>query len=231
MPRPATERADTPAPKRTRSDEVAANLRFEVTTGALRPGDQLSETALAERYGISRNTLRETFRTLTEEGLLTHRPHRGVFVAIPTLSAIIDIYRVRRLIEGGAVRASRPTHPAVATMAEIVDRARQLRGVGDWREVGTANVSFHAALVSLADSARLNSMFERISAELRLAFGLIDDPELLHAPYVDLNSEILDLLRAGERERAAEILDAYLIDSERAILAAYAAHLDGADAL
>lgn len=47
------------------------------------PGQKLSEAALSESLDISRNTLREVFRTLTKEGLIKHAPNRGVFVATP----------------------------------------------------------------------------------------------------------------------------------------------------
>ncbi len=59
-------------------------------------------------------------------------------------------------------------------------------------------MAFHMSIVELADSERLNLMFAQVLAELRLAFGLLQDPEFLHAPYVDLNLKILDLAEAGE---------------------------------
>lgn len=51
----------------------------KITIGELPPGERLSETALSETLEISRNTLREVFRVLTQEGLLTYKPNRGVF--------------------------------------------------------------------------------------------------------------------------------------------------------
>lgn len=39
-------------------------------------------------------------------------------------------------------------------------------------------------------------MFAHLLAELRLAFGLLDDPEFLHAPYVDSNVKIIELFES-----------------------------------
>ncbi|MDI7861853.1 GntR family transcriptional regulator [Rhizobiaceae bacterium n13] len=205
----------------TLAQRLAAQIRDKVIAGELVPGQRLSEAALSSNLDVSRNSLRETFRLLTKEGLLRHEPNRGVFVATPNLSSIIDIYRVRKLIECGALAQAYPKHPAVARMRRAVETALAARKIRDWIAVGSANMAFHAAIVDLADSHRLSAFYEQISAELRLSFGLLDDPELLHAPYVDLNAGILAQVEAGQTREAAVALEVYLAQSERTILAAF----------
>ena len=91
--------------------------------------------------------------------------------------------------------------------------------------VGTANMEFHSAIVALADSDHLDRLYANISAELRLAFGLLDDPDYLHRPYVDRNVTVLELYLAGDSAGAASVLEDYLLRSERTIVAAYARQL------
>ena len=202
------------------TEQVAARLREQVTGGLLTPGQRLSEVRLAADLAISRNTLREVFRLLTREGLLRHEPNRGVFVAVPSMASILDIYRVRRMIELPALGQARPRHPAVMRMQAAV---RQAEDAGqDWRVIGSANMEFHAAIVALTDSPRLMGFFAQVAAELRLAFGLLDSPELLHAPYVGRNADILSLLQSGRPAEAAAALEVYLGESERTVLAAFA---------
>lgn len=193
-----------------------------IVVGEIVPGQRLSENAMTERLEVSRNTLREAFRMLTLERLLTRRPNAGVFVAIPSLASILDIYRVRRMIEVQALRAAPGRHPAGVRMREAVERAVEGRRAGDWAAVGTANMDFHTAIVALADSERLDRVYANVSAELRLAFGFLEDLEYLHAPYIDLNQRVLERHLAGDTDGAAEALDEYLVRSERTVLAAYA---------
>ncbi|WP_207101361.1 GntR family transcriptional regulator [Paracoccus shandongensis] len=204
------------------AEETASRLRNDIIGGSLPPGQRLSETRLAADLGVSRNTLREVFRLLTREGLLRHEPNRGVFVAVPSMATIVDIYRVRRLIEVPALAHAWPRHEAVALMRVAVEKARAAREAQDWRSVGSANMEFHAAIVALTDSARLQVFFAQIIAELRLAFGLLDSPERLHEPYIDRNGQILDLLAGGDQARAAALMAGYLDESERVVLAAFA---------
>ncbi len=204
------------------TDTVADTIRQQLINGQLRAGQRLSEAQLAQQLDISRNTLREVFRTLIKEGLLLHEPNRGVSVVVPSIADIIDIYRVRRLIECQALEKAWPLHPAHKRMQEAVDDAMAAREVRDWQRVGSANMAFHAAIVSLSDSARLSAMFEDIAAELRLAFGMLDNPEYLHAPYVDYNARLLQMFMEGQTAAAARELETYLVQSERMVLAVYA---------
>ncbi|MFJ4142408.1 GntR family transcriptional regulator [Pseudomonas sp. NPDC089734] len=189
--------------------------------GELVPGQRLSEAALAESLDISRNTLREAFRVLTREGLLKHEPNRGVTVAEPDMASIIDIYRVRRFIECKAIAQAFPLHPGALKMREAVEAGIRGRENKDWVAVGTANMMFHKAIVELADSPRLVVFYGQISAELRLAFGVLDDPEFLHVPYLDMNAAILNCVEEGRVEEATVMLETYLVQSERTVLAAY----------
>ncbi len=214
---------ETPTtPAQTLNERVSEQIRQKIAKGEFSPGQRLSEAALSETFEISRNTLREVFRTLTKEGLLRHAPNRGVFVAVPSIASIIDIYRVRRLIECQALAQAYPRHPARKHMRAAVETAQKCRELSDWLGVGTANMEFHMAIVELADSERLNLMFAHLLVELLLAFGLLNDPEFLHAPYVDMNMKILELFEAGKFAEASTALNDYLVHSERIVLAVYA---------
>ncbi|RML55714.1 GntR family transcriptional regulator [Pseudomonas syringae pv. pisi] len=206
---------------RTLGESITTELRRMLVEGELVPGQRLSEAALAESLDISRNTLREAFRVLTREGLLTHEPNRGVTVAKPDMASIIDIYRIRRFIECGAIAQAYPQHPGVLHMRNAVEAGVQAREAKDWVAVGTANMMFHKAIVELSDSPRLVAFYAQISAELRLAFGLLNNPELLHSPYLDMNAAVLGRLDAGKTDEATRMLEDYLVQSERTILAAF----------
>jgi GntR family transcriptional regulator len=62
--------------------QVADDLRAEIQSGRLRPGDKLpGEAEMAEVYGVSRDTIRRATSELSEEGLLVILHGRGTFVA------------------------------------------------------------------------------------------------------------------------------------------------------
>lgn len=206
--------------ERTLAESVAAKIRELVISGEFEPGQKLSEHQMAAHFDISRNTLREVYRLLTSQRLLTYTPNRGVFVVAPDEIAVLDIYRVRAVIQTGAVRAATKSHPALVRMRLLSAQGRRASLKGDWKQVGTTNMEFHRAMVELCDSPRLNSVFDLLLAELRLVFAQLEDGAHLHEPYVELNEALVHSLEDGDVESAVSQLEAYLLKSERAVLAA-----------
>ena len=61
--------------------QIADDLRHQIETGELRPGEQLkTEIELRDRYNASRNTIRDAIKLLTTRGLIETRPGQGTFV-------------------------------------------------------------------------------------------------------------------------------------------------------
>lgn len=199
---------------------AADHIRAQILEGWLEPGTRLREASLAEDLGISRNSLREAFRALSAEHLIEQQANRGARVSRPSKETIVDLYRVRKLIEVAPLRDAYASHPASEAMRVAVDRALAARGVRDWREVALADIAFHQAIVTLADSPRLTEVYQRISGELRLAFWRVEHPEQFHFNYVDLNKQILDRFLVDDASGAASLLERYLVQSERTLLTA-----------
>ena len=62
------------------ADQVAGLMRERILRGELKPGTALREVTIAAAIGVSRNTLREALRILTQEGLVRHTVHHGMTV-------------------------------------------------------------------------------------------------------------------------------------------------------
>ncbi|WP_219825361.1 GntR family transcriptional regulator [Nonomuraea typhae] len=202
------------------AERVADILRDRIIEGFFEPGQRLSEESISEALGVSRNTLREAFRLLGHERLLDHRLNRGVFVRVLSAEDVADLYRVRRVLQGAAVRR-RPTGAALAVIREAVADAERAAAADDWRAVGTANIRFHQALVTMNGSPRLDETMRQLLAELRLVFHVMENPRGFHEPFVERNRELLELIEAGRADEAATFLDAYLDHAEQLLVRAY----------
>ncbi|MFI7703568.1 GntR family transcriptional regulator [Nonomuraea sp. NPDC049480] len=202
------------------AEGVADILRDRISQGFFRPGQRLSEESISEGLGVSRNTLREAFRLLGHERLLDHKLNRGVFVRLPSVEDALDLYRVRRVLEGSAVR--RPPSPqALVVIREAMRDAERAAAQDDWQAVGTANIRFHQALVTLNGSPRIDELMRQLLAELRLVFHVMDNPRALHEPFVHRNRALLELIEAGRTDDAAAYLDDYLEHAEKLLVHAY----------
>ncbi|KOT96997.1 MULTISPECIES: GntR family transcriptional regulator [Streptomyces] len=203
------------------AERVSDILRSRIAEGYFPPGTRLSEDSIGGALGVSRNTLRESFRLLTHERLLVHELNRGVFVRVLTVEDVEDIYRTRSLVECAVVRGLGEPPYRLDGLAEAVEAGRRSAGEGDWKGVGTANIHFHRELVALAGSERTDELMRSVFAELRLAFHVVDDPRRLHEPYIAKNAELLKTLENGEREEAAHMLAVYLDNSLERVVEVY----------
>lgn len=78
------------SPRMRRSSSIAAELRRLISSGQLKPGDQLpTEATLCRQFGVSRTTLREAIQMLRTSGLLDVTPGRGSFIRTPDLSQLL----------------------------------------------------------------------------------------------------------------------------------------------
>lgn len=89
---------------RTLADKALAELQDDIVSGAIAPGTKVSETMLAERYGVSRGPMREVIRCLESRKLLERTAHVGTRVASLDPAALSQLYFVREALEGMAAR-------------------------------------------------------------------------------------------------------------------------------
>ncbi|MDQ0376900.1 DNA-binding GntR family transcriptional regulator [Amycolatopsis thermophila] len=204
------------------AERLADILRTRITEGFFEPGSRLSEEAIGGALGVSRNTLREAFRLLTHEKLLIHELNRGVFVRRLSIEDVTDLYKVRKLVQCAVLReiTSPPGDKLQAVEAAVAD-GEDARKRQAWRELGTANIHFHQALITLAGSPRVDELVRGLLAELRLVFHVMADPQPFHEPYLERNREILETLRTGDGLAAEKLLAAYLDDAEKQLVDAY----------
>jgi len=195
------------------AQQVADAMRALIMQGELRPGQPLPEAALASLLGMSRNTVREAFRLLSADGLVAYQVHRGVVVRRLTEDDIADIYAARRVLEVSALGMAAP--PArLDALGDAVAAAERAAERGDWTAVATGNLLFHQRIVELIGSARIDSFFAGMLAQLRLAYASVTDEAGYFGPYVTENRDIFELIANGNRKEAIRTLRRYLDRSE-----------------
>ncbi|MFI6172073.1 GntR family transcriptional regulator [Nocardia sp. NPDC051052] len=204
----------------SRSSQTADIVRASILDGSLRPGQRLSEPDICAALGVSRNTLREAFRSLIEERLVNHELNRGAFVRIPTSDDVAELYQCRRVVEGAAVRGFDSDQEPIELAAALA-RADACAAEQDWTGVGTADIDFHKAIAALNRSRRLDQMMASVWNELRLVFHVMADPLTFHEPYLARNHEIYQAMTGGQVAAAEQMLADYLTDAESHIRGAY----------
>jgi DNA-binding GntR family transcriptional regulator len=198
---------------------VLDELRRAIATGRLRPGDQIVQDALAAELGVSRLPLREALKTLEAEGLATYRAHRGYFVTELSLADLLEVNRLREILEGEAIRVGVPqlTAEDLDRLAELADDLERAAAAGDLASVPALNTRFHFALFEAAGMPRLERMLRTLwdSTDVYRTVD-IQSPDR-RARILDDHRAILAALRAGDAEEAVRLLDGHRENAVAAI--------------
>lgn len=135
----------------TMAMRVVGALRDEIVSMALKPGDVISESDIAGRYGVSRQPVREAFIRLAQQGLLLIRPKRATVVKKISPDGVRQSRFIRESIEVEIVRrlAANPGD-AAHVLAELIAEQEIASGAGDSRRFHTLDELFHRTLARLA---------------------------------------------------------------------------------
>ena len=164
---------------------VANSIRMRIIQGELSEGDTLPpEAQLMEQFGISRPSLREAFRILETERLITVKrgSRSGARVSLPKIESVAryasyylqasevkvrDIYEARLALEPYVVRkiAGKSSGSAVKRLREEASRLADFSDSDRERDYMIASARFHSVLMEVGGNATLRRQF-RICQEL-----------------------------------------------------------------
>jgi GntR family transcriptional regulator, rspAB operon transcriptional repressor len=136
----------------TMSLRVVGALRDEIVSMTLKPGDVISESDIAARYGVSRQPVREAFIRLAQQGLLLIRPKRATVVKKISPEGVRQSRFIRESIEVEIVRrvAGNPAPEAATVLQDLIADQEQASAAKDSRRFHLADELFHRTLARLA---------------------------------------------------------------------------------
>ncbi|MBD8067253.1 GntR family transcriptional regulator [Devosia sp. PTR5] len=213
----ATSADITGSGEETMAMRVVEALRDDIVTMAMKPGDVISESDIAGRYGVSRQPVREAFIRLAQQGLLLIRPKRATVVKKISPEGVRQSRFIRESIEVEIIRrlASQTRNDVPGVLAALIGEQEEASAAGDSRRFHILDELFHRTLARLAG--------------VEYAWQLIDDHKMQLDRVRYLTLGVSSAQRAIAEHR--EIVDAVNRHDPAAAEAAMRAHLARAEVL
>ena len=157
--------------EKTKNIEVTDNLRNDILTCRLPPGQKLPFQMLLARYGVGVSTLREGLATLVAEGLVQANLRRGFRVTNVSLEDLNDLMKTRAIIEAQTLilaieHGDSDWEGRVVAASHVFDSAMGGDVQVDIREIMRRHVHLHATLVEACNSPRLIAICHHISNQV-----------------------------------------------------------------
>ncbi|WP_258186835.1 GntR family transcriptional regulator [Chromobacterium haemolyticum] len=154
----------TTAPRQTLTATTTDTLRQRILLGEWPAGTQLRQEALSKELGVSRVPLREALRQLEAEGLVAITERRGAVIAQLSLPEVMELLRVRVLLECDMLLEAVPRQTqadldAAGALLTQFEEALRRRDVGAW---GILNSRFHLALYQAANRPQTLALIEQL---------------------------------------------------------------------
>lgn len=175
---------------------VLGSVRKAILAGVLPPGARLRQEELADVFGTSRIPVREALRALEYEGLVTSEPHRGSTVATLDADDVEEVYDLRILLEGEAVRLAVPLLTD-ADLAELGELFAAMQSTAKPDDELAARERFYLRLYSVTGRPRLVGLIMRLRHEVA---RMLRWATLPHSG--SMHERFFDAVRAGDVERA-----------------------------
>ncbi|MEM6481172.1 MAG: FCD domain-containing protein [Pseudomonadota bacterium] len=211
---------------------VTSQIEKLILQGILRPGERLpSERDLAERFGVSRPSLREAIADLQARGLLSSRAGAGIFVAdvlgnafsdalVDLFSrhdeAVADYVSFRRDIEGLA--AERAARLASDTDLKVIDAIFQKMAAAHQKSdpdlEARLDAEFHMAIVEASHNVvmlhMMRSMFQLLQEGVFYNRQIMFRQRSTRIKLLDQHRAINEALHQRDPERARQAVTQHL---------------------
>ena len=210
---------------RKTKDRLLSEIAYEkikeaIIVNELAPGQEVSESQLAERFAMGKAPLRRALASLTQEGLVQPQSRRGYIVEPLTMKDIHDIWAVRLLLETEAARlaAGNVDEQYLKSLDRVCKKGYIHGNRATQRAYLSANRDFHLAICRSSGNARLAKILEQLIDHMsRMLFlGILVAQSVDHWEHG--HTELVTALVDGDGEKAASITKEHLESSREYVL-------------
>ena len=196
-----------------KKEQLYRDLKKQILTLVLEPGESLDEQRLSEQYAISRTPLREIFRKLAGEGYLDLVSNRGASVSSMNHKALRDFFVTAPMLYGAVGRLA-----AVNAKSAQIDLMKQAQAsfkaaseAGAAEEMVYWNDQFHSIMGDMADNPYLLPSYSRLlidHARISQTFYRPRDTHMIDrvSTAVEHHDQMIAAIEQGDSERMVALI-------------------------
>lgn len=154
------------------SEHISDRITKQIISGELKPGQKIIEHEYATEYGTSRAPVREAIYLLDTEGLVERIPRRGATVREYRKNEIIDILKIRNMLETMAVDSIKENGVDEELISKMKDLLIKMKKEKETHAYTLLNHSFHSALIEMSRSEIIKDMYARLGKPLLMIQNL-----------------------------------------------------------
>jgi len=200
-------------------DGVYDRLRNDILSCVFKPGSQIHEQDLAQRYAVSKSPIRDALLRLQEQQLVEVLPRKGYRIKSISVSDAREMYEMRLLLEQSCLR--RAIEQATDAELKRLDRFLKVPRNIDLAEWIAYNRDFHIAIAQACGNQRMaRASIEVIEQFDRLTYtgiSSLGDREALQR-FVEEHGEIVRAMQRRDKRKACALAREHIENSRKRLL-------------
>lgn len=201
--------------------EIVANLiKRSIWNQEYKLGERLLEKNLAEKYNVSRSTIREAFNLLEIQGLIVNKARKGTYVAHFTERDLKELIELRILIEKDAVIKAIPLlkEEDFEALSDILNEMKKQIDIADWYELFNLDLEFHRLIVNCCGNSRIIKIFELNQIEMRTYVGYLAESYATPEDLYEEHLQIFKLLQSKDTKKIALRIENHIVYAKEKLL-------------
>jgi len=204
-------------------DRPAASQVFDFLRGAilsmeLLPGQMISETSLAQQFGVSRTPIREALIKLANIGFIEVLPQRGTYVSKLSEGKILEARFIREALEISIVKQLAANEDqavrlnVVRACEQIIDHQKQAAAENNAILFQNMDDEFHQALAGFAHYPRVALLIEHEKAHMDRVRNLSLHVVGQYQRILNQHTAIINAIKVGSTEKATTAMSFHMKD-------------------
>lgn len=188
-------------------------LKDALLSGVYSPGEQITESKIANQFGSSRTPVRDAFRKLSEDGLLFVNPNKSVEVASYDRETIgqLGIVRLQLDILCAKLALHYGSNSDFLRMKEIATQCYETELRGEHIKAIALDADFHISLAKTSKNCFLYDMQRAIWLRTQYMLAHEENSFLNYDQRIKLHFDIVDALIARDEETTLSIIKEHIL--------------------
>ena len=215
------ERLQAIDPPKSLTQIAYENLRQSILNGEMRAGELYNEMAIAKQLGISRTPIREALLELSNKGMVTFLPRRGVIVRSLSKEDVDELFELRQVLETHFINkiAANPTDYDFSALKKNIKAQKNAALKNNIPDYLRHNGAFHSTMAEMCNNQRMLEIYGGIVDLIRLlALQSLQHPMRMQDRLIPQHEAILKAIRKGISNQATALLITHLKESKQAAL-------------
>ena len=210
-------------------DQVYKIIKNKIVYHEIKPGERIIDKNIAEELGVSRSMVRQVFSILAKEELLTMVPRSGFYVRKIDKREIEEIYNVRSVLEGYAVKLTVPkiSEKKIDQLELIFNKAKKDLGKNKVNSFIKTDEQLHKMLIDNCGNNYLKKIINRHNNHY-IFFRVVDLSQIERAEesYFE-HYEIFKAVKNRNIELSSKLMEEHIINAKNIILTNFDKYMYG----